>query len=276
LYKTAQCHYKLKKYSLALKYVDKAKNVDSEISKNIDFFYGKTYHRMARLNDAVQSFDKFLNGASKRTIEYEMALKYVDQCIYAQQLMKEPIPVEIQNLGRGINSRFDEYAPSVTEDGKTIYFTSRRSDTQGGDIDEEGDYKFFEDIYIAKYDEEFSEWGDAVALPGFVNTDSYDAVLSVNPSGDEMFIYKNDARLAGDIFLSSRERGGENWEAPVKMEKPINSSYYEGSVSITSDGKTLYFISERPEGKGLGDIYVSKQDKSGDWQKPKNLGGIIN
>ncbi len=276
LFKTAECHYKLKKYDLALKYIDKAKNADPDVSKNMNFFYGQIYHRTEKIDQAISMFETFLETSSKRTIEHDLATRFLAQCNYAKQLMREPVNVEITNLGRGVNTRFDEYAPSITEDGKTIYFTSRRSDTEGGEIDEAGDYRFFEDIYMAKYDEEYGEWGDSVPLPGDVNSENYDAVLSVNPSGDEMFIYKNEPKLAGDIFLSQKDRKSENWLAPERMDKPINTSFYEGSISITNDGKTIYFISERPQGNGRGDIYVSRKKKDGTWEKPKNLGDVIN
>ena len=275
-YRSAECHYKLKRFDLALKYLEKAKANDPEVVKEMNFFYGQTYHRMARLDEAISSFENFIATGAKRTIEYELALKYLNQCQYAQQLMSEPVPVVVENIGREINSRFDDYAPSVTSDGKTLIFTSRRSDTEGGEIDESSDYKFFEDIYISQWDEKLGEWSDAESLPGNVNTKKYDAVLSVAPDGNQMFIYKNDDKLAGDIFMSQRNKKTGDWYAPEKLDKPINTSYYEGSVSITADGRTLYFISERTGGVGRGDIYRSQKDKKGEWDKPKNLGRIIN
>jgi len=276
MFRSAECHYKLKRYDLSLKYLEKAKKQDPEVVKEMNFFYGQTYHRMARLDEAIASFEAFLKDGPKRTIEYELAQEYLVQCSYAKELMKEPVPVEISNVGREINSRFDDYAPSVTADGKTLVFTSRRSDTKGGEVDETSDYKFFEDIYIATWDEELNEWTDSESLPGDVNTKSYDAVLSIEPNGNNMFVYKNDDKLAGDIFTAKKNRKTGEWYAPEKMPKPINSSYYEGSVSVTADGKKLYFISEKTGGEGRGDIYTSTKEKDGGWTKPKNLGDIIN
>jgi thioredoxin-like negative regulator of GroEL len=98
LYKTAECHYKLKKYDLALKYINKAKAADPEVSKNMKFFYGKIYHRTEKIDDAISMFEAFLETSSKRTIEYDLATKYLDQCKYAQLLMKEPSDVKILDL----------------------------------------------------------------------------------------------------------------------------------------------------------------------------------
>jgi hypothetical protein len=90
-----------------------------------------------------------------------------------------------------------------------------------------------------------------------------------------MYVYRNNASSAGDIFISSYSRSEDEWRSPERLPKPINTSYFESSVSITADGNTIYFISERPEGLGQGDIYVATKTSSG-WSKPKNLGGVIN
>jgi Tol biopolymer transport system component len=183
--------------------------------------------------------------------------------------------VVIKNLGRKINSRFEEYTPSITSDGNRLYFTSRRSDTQGSSIDEKGDYKYFEDIYVSAKNMETGEWEQAESLPGEVNTEAYDAILSVKPDGSGIFVYKNTGESAGDIFYSDRNAADGSFKLATKFPRPINTTYYEGSVSLTADGNTLFFISERPEGMGHGDIYTSTL-KSGKWSSPKSLGSIIN
>ncbi|MBL7941938.1 MAG: PD40 domain-containing protein, partial [Flavobacteriales bacterium] len=93
--------------------------------------------------------------------------------------------------------------------------------------------------------------------------------------GKELFIYKNTVNMAGDIFVSQLDPASKMWTLPAKMDRPINTSYYEGSISMTADGNTVYFISEREAGLGMGDIYVS-ENKGGGWSSPKNLGSIVN
>jgi Tol biopolymer transport system component len=189
--------------------------------------------------------------------------------------MKTPANVTITNLGVDINTRFEEYTPSITADGSKLYFTSRRSDTKGGEIDTKGDYKFFEDIYISVFDPENNAWSAAEQLPGAVNTETYDAVLSVVPDGSGLFVYKNTVTTTGDIFFSKYNEMDNEFRVAEKMPRPINTSYFESSISMTADGKTVYFISERPEGLGQGDIYVSTM-KGKSWSNPKNLGKVIN
>lgn len=277
LYWTARCHYHLKRYDLAKEYLERAVALNPNVQGDINLFFGKIYHRLAQLDLAIEAYDRFLElNKGKQSFEVEEATRFVSECRYAKEMMQHPMPVVIRNMGPDVNSRFDEYAPSVTADGKKLLFTSRRSDATGGEIDEGGDYKFYEDIYVTEYDISEEEWTTAGGVSGAVNSPQYDAVLSVAPSGDEMFVYRNNANSAGDIFVSKYLGSNDEWMAPEKMPRPINSSYFESSCSITADGKFFYFISERPEGLGQGDIYVSEKGSNGSWSKPKNLGKVVN
>jgi len=66
------------------------------------------------------------------------------------------------------------------------------------------------------------------------------------------------------------------WQVPKTIGKPINTSYYEDGACLSPDGNTLYFVSERPEGFGRGDIYMSKKISSSEWSNPINLGPTVN
>lgn len=272
LYGIAQCHYASKKYKLAREYAYKAANNGGEVEP---LFLGMCYHRTAELDTAMSYFQRVILSERKGSDLAEEAQWYLDQCRFAKEKMQHPIDVTITKLGTEINTRFEEYTPSITADGRTLLFTSRRSDTRGGRIDEFGDYKYFEDIYISYWDSTTEAWSTSVNLPGDVNTEAYDAVLSVVPDGSGLFVYRNKGESAGDIFYSDRNAADSSFKEAFKFPRPINSSYYEGSVSITEDGNTLYFISERPEGIGHGDIYRSDK-KAGKWSSPKNLGAVIN
>lgn len=274
-YGVAQCYYNLKKYNLALEYLNKAVELNAEVNTSTKFFYGQIHHRVAELDKAISYYNDFIQQTKGSSYEKELALKYIKECEYAKEAMKNPASVGIANLGVEVNTRFEEYTPSITADGSRLYFTSRRSDTKGGEIDTKGDYKFFEDIYVSLYDEQNNTWSTAEQLPGAVNTETYDAVLSVVPDGSGLFVYKNTVTTTGDIFFSKLNEMDNEFRVAEKMPRPINTSYFESSISMTADGNTVYFISERPEGIGQGDIYVStKKGKS--WSNPKNLGKIVN
>jgi tetratricopeptide (TPR) repeat protein len=278
LYGTAQCHYNMKKYPLALDYVWKAIANNRSIAS--DLFIGQIYHRTAQLDSAIFYFNKFSQSVGKNSSDYADAQEYIAQCLFAKELMLRPAKVDITNLGDAINSRFDDYTPSITADGKRLIFTARRSDTtkwtdEDNGIDEKGDHKFFEDIYFSDFDETTGEWNQALKAEGKVNTPLYDAVLSIFPDGSGMYVYKNTVTSTGDIYVSKYNKTSNEWREAEKLDRPINTSYFESSISMTADGNMVYFVSERPEGMGQGDIYysVKKGDK---WSNPKSIGKVIN
>lgn len=84
----------------------------------------------------------------------------------------------------------------------------------------------------------------------------------------------NDKFGNHDIYQSEFNSG--KWTRPHKLDPVINTKYYEASPTITPDGKTLVFVSDRPGGFGETDIYISYLSEDGIWTKPKNLGDKIN
>ena len=117
----------------------------------------------------------------------------------------------------------------------------------------------------------------AEGVHGTLNTLAHDACTSISPDGKQIFIYKNDANdkysRGGNLFVSKVLNG--RWKTPEPLGKPINTSYWEGGATISSDGKTLYFVSDMTGGKGATDIYRSKYVDNA-WTSPENVGGVIN
>ena len=274
IFRMGQCHSQLKNYKIALSFFEEAETLDNEVDKELYYYLGKTYHSLEKLDLAIDNYKAFKKKISDGQEEYYEVNKRIKQCEYARELMQNPLNVEITNLGTGINSRFDDYAPSISADGDYLVFTSRRATMLKGDVDYKGDFKYFEDIYFSLRNDDGS-WETSESISETINTSGHDAVLSLTPDGKGIFIYKNNEKSAGDIFYSERE-GQFEWTEPIKLEKPINTSYFESSVSITEDGNTMYFISERPKGFGRGDIYVSRKISDDKWGKPQNIGAPIN
>ncbi len=274
LYASADCYYRLKKYKVALDYLKKAVATQDEIPADSYLFFGKCHHRMADLDKAIEYYEKYLPIVKAEPQEFDETRRFINECKFAKIMMQNAVPVTINNLGKEVNSRYEEYAPSVTADGQYLYFTSRRNNTTGEQVDRKGDFKFYEDVYYSIKGSD-GRWSEAEKVEGQVNTETHDGILSVLPSGNAIYVYKNDGKKAGDIWLSIRDNATGKFGAPVELNSPINTAYFEGSTSVTADGKCMYFVSEREKGLGRGDIYMS-ENNNGVWSTPKNLGAIIN
>jgi outer membrane protein OmpA-like peptidoglycan-associated protein len=77
-----------------------------------------------------------------------------------------------------------------------------------------------------------------------------------------------------DIYKVQRSPWG--WSKPKNLGQRINSDFWDSAPSIAPDGNSIYFASNRPEGYGGIDIYVSFKNEKGYWEEAINLGPTIN
>lgn len=275
----SECYYMLKQYKDAQEIGEKAKSVDEKAYENTALILGKIYHQDEKLDEALVEYNFFKgivgNGAKAKESDIDM---YIHQIATAKELIASPATVKVENMGDNINSEFDDKAPMITADGKTLIFTSRRPG-KSSSVDKEGDNKYFEDIYISRWDTLKKMWSDAELIPGSINTETHDACTSISPDGKQIFIYKNEfdgESRGGDIYVSKVSSSGK-WGSPKAMGKPVNTTFWEGGGCLSPDGKSFYFVSERPGGLGHGDIYVLKKKTRSEWEKaPVNIGPEVN
>lgn len=275
-YRMGECFLALKEMGDALKHFEIAIKTDSLIDKNVYFNIGKAYHYETKLDQAMDSYYKFKTLLTPKQLEKHDVNELWAQCLTAKELMANPVNVNVSNLGKEINSEFTDACPSVSADGKKLIFTSRRPETTGGMI-EYNTEEYYDDIYMSTWNDATKTWSPAKQLPSPINTNGHDANTSISPDGNTIFIYKNITGItkSGDIYFSNKISDTE-WSEPKPIdEKLINSSYFESSACISGDGNSLFFVSERLDGFGNGDIYMSKKEGS-TWGKPVNLGSTIN
>jgi len=275
-YRMGQCFVEQNKMDTALTHLQVAIQ-DTSIKNEAYFLSGKAYQYVGDLDKAMEYYLKYKSKLTPSQNERDYVNVLLQQCLDAKNFIENPVNVKVTNLGKNINSKYVDACPSITADGKTLIFTSRRPENTGGKIDFNSD-EYYDDIYISTYNEETKEWAPAKNIGAPINTDGHDANMSISPDGTTIFIYKNieNVTKSGDIYYSVRKSTGE-WSEPKALEgKYVNSTYFESSACITPDGNTMYFVSEREkEGFGHGDIfYVKKEGK--EWGKPVNIGTPIN
>ncbi len=277
--KIGQCLIKVNKSDSAISFLQKSVEVDSTINKEAYFLLGKSYHYIGDLNKAEAYYNKYKSKLRPKDKFRREVNRLLAQIKTAKELINNPVNVNVKNLGKAINSPYTDANPSITADNQTLIFTSRRPETTGGKIDPSVE-EYYDDIYMSKWNKETKSWTKAEQLPPPINTEYHDANMSITPDGKSILIYKNIDGItkSGDIYISNLKDDG-TWSKPKPFQpdnKFINSTYFESSACMTSDGKTMYFVSEREHGGyGNGDIYVThKEGKT--WTKPQNLGPTIN
>jgi len=238
-----------------------------KINKN---YFPKIYLRKADLEfqtgqyaKAKADYKTFLNypQAQKHTLYVQTKIK---SCDFAEKMLEKPVPFHPENMGNEINSPISEYWPVLTADGNMLVFT--RSDRKKNTP---------EDLYYSV--KKNNQWQKAQNIGAPINTPKSEGAQSISADGRTMVFtacLRNDGLGSCDIYIAYKT--GNKWTKPVNMGSPVNSKYKETQPSLTADGKGLYFVSNRPGGKGKFDIWYSKQLKNGKWSVPENLGDSIN
>jgi hypothetical protein len=230
------------------------------------FNLGQAYRLNGQPAKAYNEFIKLRRYAKKDallTADIEMELQY---CSNMHKLMETPVEMKIEHLSDVINSQYEDHSPVVLYDESTIYFTSTRPiDTL------QENQTLFENIFVTHWRNHKWTEPKVLEIPGYHEANR--ATIGLTPDGQGLIFFENDG-YNGALYITYRTFDG--WSAPEQLPAPINSGYHETHASISPDGNTIYFSSERPGGFGGKDIYYSHKLPDGTWGKPINAGKNIN
>jgi outer membrane protein OmpA-like peptidoglycan-associated protein/tetratricopeptide (TPR) repeat protein len=211
--------------------------------------------------EAQVHLEKYLTYPNITAQNQAYAQKLIKDCIFSIQAIAHPVSFKPINMGPEINTADDEYLPTATADESMLIFTRKIANN--------------EDFYkSAKLN---GKWQTATYLSKQINTPEYnEGAQSISQDGKYLFFTgcnRPDGLGRCDIYVSQRK--GDDWGKPFDLSPPINTPGWESQPSLSADGKTLYFTSNRKGGYGGYDIWKSTITSKG-WGEPENLGPNIN
>lgn len=262
-------------HSLALELLTKTYNKNKKIPK-IEYELARALHLNYKFDEALANLESY----KKKKIlpaDIEEADHLINYCNNAKTLVANPLPATIQNMGKPLNTPASEYVPIISSDEEIMVYTYVGDSSVGGrqnyfnEFDPYG--MFFEDVYIAR--KKNGQWDRGHSAGMTINTKDHDAAVSISADGQTLFIYKDNRSNGGDLYVSHLEGG--TWSIPMPLPGDVNQmTSWEGSCSITGDGKTLYFVSDKKGGYGGRDLYKATLMEGGFWGNVQNLGDKIN
>jgi outer membrane protein OmpA-like peptidoglycan-associated protein/Tol biopolymer transport system component len=163
--------------------------------------------------------------------------------------------VEIKNLE--INFSGDDFAPYLTRNKRELYFT-KENGNQG------------QLVFISKSDN--MNFKNSSRLAGDINSGKENGAIAITPDGQYMIFsaYENGFGGEGRTDLYSARKVNGKWTDIQNLGIAVNSNAWDSNPTLSSDGKTLYFSSDREGGAGGADIYMSNKTREG-WTKAKNV-----
>ncbi|MBS3774850.1 MAG: OmpA family protein [Bacteroidales bacterium] len=275
--------------SLALDSYKEAIGIDPDFFPKVLYSAGLIGLKMGKYAQAKEYFNRFIGKEDIGPIFEEKANKHIRSCNFAREQLNDPVPFDPKNLGDNVNSEYDEYWPSISADGQTLVFTRL---IPREDLDEverrmeqmdEGRKKFMESL-VHKRQEDFfissgtdTGWSEARNLGYPINTKNNEGAQSLSADGKTMYFTacnQKGGEGGCDIYYARLTETG--WSDPVNLGAPVNTKHWESQPSISPDGQTLYFSSNRDNGKGKKDLWKSTRQSDGSWGEPVNLGDSIN
>ena len=254
--------------SLEILYKTASRNLGEENPK----FYllaANTLFTSDKYIEAANYYQKYIDNNNSKA--KQVAIESKLRCLFIDSAYKNPVPFKPINLGDSINSINSEYLPSLTADEQQLVITVKLPKK----VNYSNGTRFQEDFYISHRVN--GAWTKVKSLSRTINTKQSEGAQSITADGKEIYFTscdKHNGYGSCDIYKSKITNG--NWTVPANIGRVINSKYWDSQPSISADGKTLYFASNRPGGKGKIDIYYSTKNKKGYWTKPINIGDAIN
>lgn len=230
------------------------------IKANIEMESGKYEEAISSIMQLFkyEKQDKIIRQGEKLKLKAE----------FAAEAVKNPVDFVPVLLDSAINSTDDEYWPSLSADEQTLIFTRQVGSSASK-------HRSQEDFYISDYTD--GQWSFARNAGQPLNTPDNEGAQTISADGSTMvYTVCNRRGVYGRCDLYYSERKGGQWSEPINLGRPVNSEAMETQPSLSADGRTLYFISNREGGKGGYDVWVSYKLGNQLWSKPLNLGDSIN
>ena len=283
------------KFDIAKKYFHLIESKCPEYHADIYYYLSLIYY--SELNDceAYKYFQKFLDFPS---IDVEkLSRNYADQVASIELTLpvaqfycdfySNPVSFYPMVLSNVSTSNKNEFLPAISPDNEMIYYTREYEFQAKGDIMA----RLMQDFTFSKRNDVNEDFDQGKVLPKPFNLGHQFGGASISLNNKEMYIcacMQNGAYNNCDIYKSnyeskyvkiSKEKDTliYNWGELQNLGPNINGPQsWEAQPTLSGDGKTLYFASARPGGKGSIDIYYSERQADGSWGKAKNMGYPIN
>ncbi len=266
-YKIAKCLLQTNDKLEAKNHLEKSIRLDPEVNPEVYYLLGQVYQLEYKFDEAEKQYKIYQGKLNKR--DYEEAKdklnKRLTECKSAQSLYNDPKRIWIENLD-AINTPYPEYCAAISADEYMMIFNSKRPQSTGGKLAEDG--KFFADIFVSY--QENREWSKPMGIGLPLNSEGQDECLALSPDGQKMYVFKKNGN--GDIYKSVLE--GDHWSNPEKLpENKVNTESNEVHASFNYNGSLIFFVSDQSfNNVGGMDVFFTGKDYKGEWGKFQTVG----
>ena len=257
-------YFNMKQYPNAIKQLEKGLALTDDINKKKMFWFnmGEPYLLSGEYEKSMKVLELFIaNERNKQRLDRaNMLYKSAE---FALQSKNDTNALHAYPLSDSVNMFELQYFPVLTADQSELIFTRRLEDGPNED----------EDLVVSRKNDK-GRWLPPQSISGNINTpDNKEGTCSISADGHKLIL---TVCPYGGCDLYESIKIGNNWSAPRNLGPNVNSRSWDSQPSLSADGRTLYFISNRGGGLGLRDIWVSTLNDKGEWTKAVNVGPTVN
>lgn len=271
-------NFKKADYNLkaAKKYFLKAVKACPDVDIYVNYYLGDIYSGAQQWDSAAMFLEKFVSEPQKVESDGDMnrANDLYKWAKYYNEVLNKPVPFD-PHFVKGICTSNDEYFSIISPDGEiALYIRVVELPPSKGDLVKKPRY-----VEKFMYSEcKSGTFDNGEEMPDPFNAGDNEGAASITIDNNELYLTickDNNGYLNCDIYYARKNAEGE-WVSLQKVENVNNADSWESQPSISSDGRTLFFVSDRPGGFGETDLYYSKRNSKGVWQPAQNIGAVIN
>lgn len=269
-------------YPGAIKFLKAAVDNCPKIGAEPFYWLGTQYYLLENYPNAIAYLDKYLNydtdDPKKLGNNYEFnsgqALEMLRWSKFYVDIKNHPHPFAPSPV-KGISTPKDEYLAIITPDNSEALYIRRVPINQADRVWQSSQMAEIFTMSLMQPNGEFDK-GNFMDDPFNRNSNEGAATLTVD--NKHLFYTITKDGMDGpntDIYTADFNDG--SW-TPIRSigEKVNDPLYWDSQPTISADGNSLYFASNRPGGQGGIDIWVTTKGPDGEWQVPTNLGPKIN
>jgi peptidoglycan-associated lipoprotein len=290
----ADSYSQIRNYSAAEKWFAIVAAMPASNVENV-LGYAKALVNNSKYDEAKGQFKKYID--LKKDVPATQQQLWLASCDSAAYWMQHPVLVDIHNV-KELNSPSSDWG-AVNQNGLVTFTSDRglnKEPEKAGDrpflkfdtgkIPDKNVYGWTGTAYLHLY--EFQQTGttDNLALfPFDAGTAYHVGAASFTADGQEMHFTLT--RIAKDLkydkgglatinveIYSSKKGADGKWAKPAAFKYNKVNAYSVGDPFISKDGKTLYFVSNMPGGKGGTDLYTMVKNANGEWGAASNLASL--
>jgi OOP family OmpA-OmpF porin len=268
-YRLGLVYLTIKNFPKAAENFEKGLSLTDDIKKQKVFWYdlGETFLLTGKYEKAIEILTQFVKAESQNKQKLDRASLMLKNAEFGLKNQALKSKNQQRKLSDTVNCFGMQYFPVLTADQQELIFTRRLAGV-GAEDDE--------DLVITRKDAN-GKWYSPTSISKNINSKFNEGTCTISADGRKLIFTSCTGRRGyGSCDLFESTKIGNDWSEPVNLGPNINSVDWESQPSLSADGRTLYFVSDRRGGYGRRDIWYASQDDNGQWIKARNLGAPIN